>query len=65
MAFLNTPAEREAIQNGYRAHASYDENSLRYCEVLNYLHFAYWNKDNQPASASFALDRAMNMAGLT
>jgi len=64
-AFLNTPAEREAILNGYRAHARYDETALRFCEVLNYLHFAHWNNDRDSTDTSFILDRAMCMAGLS
>ena len=63
-AFLNTEAEREAILNGYRAIASYDETALQFCEVLNYLHFAYWSKDRESADTSFIIDRAMRRAGL-
>jgi len=63
-AFLNTEPERNAILNGYGAHSAYNETALRFCEVLNYLHFAFWSKDAAPAYTSFALDRAMDMAGL-
>lgn len=63
-AFLNTQAERDAILSGYRIHASYDPDVLRYCEVLNYLHFAYWSKDDEPDYTSFALRKALALAGL-
>jgi aminoglycoside phosphotransferase (APT) family kinase protein len=65
MSFLNKKPERDAILDGYRAHASYSETALRFCEVLNYLHFAYWTRKTEPVYASFALDRAMDVAGLT
>ena len=60
--FLNTPAEREAILEGYRSSSSYDEQALRYCEVLNYLHFAYWSRKDEPEYEAFALDRASEIA---
>lgn len=63
--FLRTEAERKAILDGYRRHSTYDPSVLRWCEVLNYLHFAYWNRETETAYASFALDRAMAIAGLT
>lgn len=62
-SFLNTRPERDAILNGYFAHASYNEAALRFCEVLNYLHFAYWSRKDEPVCTSFALDRAMEIAG--
>lgn len=63
--FLNTPAEREAILEGYRRRATYDENALRWCEVINYLHFAYWSLDTEPAYTTWACERAMETAGIT
>ena len=63
--FLNTAAERGAILDGYKQGSTYDEESLRWCEVLNYLHFAYWSKEKEPAYTYFALDRAMDIAGLS
>jgi aminoglycoside phosphotransferase (APT) family kinase protein len=59
--FLNTPAERDAILKGYRQHSSYDEKALRWCEVLNYLHFAYWDREDDPSYTSFALNRAQQI----
>jgi aminoglycoside phosphotransferase (APT) family kinase protein len=63
-SFLNTRAERDAILRGYRSHASYGTEALRHCEVLNYLHFAYWSKDAEPDYTSFALQQALDLAGL-
>jgi len=63
--FLNTEAERKAILDGYAQCSSHDEEALRWCEVLNYLHFAYWTRECEPAYTSFALDRAMDVAELT
>lgn len=63
-AFLNTRPEREAILSGYRLHSSYEPAVLRYCEVLNYLHFAYWCREAEPDYTSFALGRAAELAGL-
>ncbi len=64
-SFLNTKQEREAILDGYEQLSAYDVESLRWCEVLNYLHFAYWTKENEPDYTSFALERAMGIADLT
>jgi aminoglycoside phosphotransferase (APT) family kinase protein len=64
-AFLNTQAERDAILSGYRVHSSYDTDALRACEVLNYLHFAYWSRKAEPDYTSFALRKAVNLAELT
>lgn len=63
-AFLNTQEERDAILRGYRRQSSYDESALQLCEVLNYLHFAYWSKDNEPEYTTFALQQAMHIAEL-
>jgi aminoglycoside phosphotransferase (APT) family kinase protein len=63
--FLNTEAERDAILDGYRQCSTHDEEALRWCEVLNYLHFAYWSKEKEPAYTSFALDRALDIAERT
>lgn len=62
-AFLNTPAEREAILSGYRVHSAYDPDALRHCEVLNYLHFAYWSRIAEPDYTSFALEKALELTG--
>jgi aminoglycoside phosphotransferase (APT) family kinase protein len=58
-AFLQTQAERAAILEGYLRHGSYDEQGLRWCEVLNYLHFAYWNRNC--ADVSFYIQKALSI----
>ncbi|MBN1583836.1 MAG: aminoglycoside phosphotransferase family protein [Anaerolineae bacterium] len=63
--FLRTEAERQAILDGYKRRSPYDPEALRWCEVLNYLHFAYWSRETEPAYTSFALERAMDIARLT
>jgi len=60
--FLNSTAERDAILSGYSSSARYDADQLRWCEVLNYAHFAYWNTDSDPDYESFALGRAESAA---
>ena len=56
--FLDTPAEREALLGGYADTGRYDPQSLRWCEVLNYLHFARWDRTADGAYRQFALARA-------
>lgn len=63
-SFLNTKQERDAILDGYKQRSTYSEETLRWCEVLNYLHFAYWCKDSEPLYTSFALNRALQIAEL-
>lgn len=58
MTFLNTDEEREAILKGYGRYACYDQEALRYCEVLNYLHFAGWCRISEPEYMEFALQKA-------
>lgn len=60
--FLNTAAERDAILSGYLSCGRYDAEQLRWCEVLNYLHFAYWSRDSSPDYVAFALARAESAA---
>jgi len=62
--FLNTKAERQAILNGYKLCTTYNTAALQWCEVLNYLHFAYWSKENELEYMMFALERAIDIAGL-
>lgn len=61
-SFLNTPAERTAILDGYRRQSAYSEKALRWCEVLNYLHFAYWTREKEPAYSQFAVNRGFEIA---
>jgi aminoglycoside phosphotransferase (APT) family kinase protein len=56
--FMNSEAEREAILSGYQTTGRFDAGQLRWCEVLNYLHFAYWSLDSNPEYRPFALARA-------
>lgn len=63
-SFLNTEQERWAILDGYRQGSDYDDDALRWCEVLNYLHFAYWVKDSEPGYTAFALEQAMDITEL-
>jgi len=60
--FLNSAAEREAILSGYQSGGGYDAKQLQWCEVLNYLHFAYWEKDSNSDYTAFALARAESAA---
>lgn len=57
-AFLNTEAEREAFLEGYRVRSPFYCAALRWCEVLNYLHFAAWTREVEPEYSTFALRRA-------
>ncbi len=58
ICFLNSQEERSAILSGYQSTASYDAAQLKWCEVLNYLHFAYWSTSTNVEYESFALARA-------
>jgi hypothetical protein len=60
---LDTITERREVLEGYATVGSFDETQLRYCEVLNYLHFALWDIENDPEYASFSLQRAAAAAG--
>jgi aminoglycoside phosphotransferase (APT) family kinase protein len=62
---LNTQVERDAILDGYRQRSTYHEEALRWCEALNYLHFPYWSRENEPSYTSFAFEPAMVIAGIT
>jgi aminoglycoside phosphotransferase (APT) family kinase protein len=61
--FLNSAAERDAVLSGYQSEGGYDAEQLRWCEVLNYLHFAYWSRDSNSDYCPFALTRAESTAG--
>ncbi len=56
--FLNTDAERQTILAGYKQLSTYDEEALRWCEVLNYLHFAYWDRNDYSLYTEFAIQKA-------
>ena len=60
--FMNSAAERDAVLSGYQTSGRFDERQLQWCEVLNYLHFAYWSGDSNPEYRRFALARAEAVA---
>ncbi len=57
--FLDNEVERCALLEGYRRTGSFDSHALRWCETLNYLHFATWSGAANPAYRRFALDHAI------
>ncbi len=58
MDFLNTEVERMALLDGYTSMSGHDEKDLLWCEVLNYLHFAFWTRDDGTGYCAFALRQA-------
>lgn len=54
---MNSEAEHEAILSGYQTTGRFDAGQLQWCEVLNYLHFAYWSIGSDPEYLRFALAR--------
>jgi len=61
LTFLNKQIERSAILDGYLSVTTYDEQSLRWCEVLNYLHFAGWSIKSNPEYTLFAVNKAKEL----
>lgn len=55
---FQSDTEREAILSGYRSVGRYDRDALRWCEVMNYLHVAFWTRETHPAYSEFCLERA-------
>lgn len=55
--FLNSQKERNIILQGYSSVETYNPISLKWCEVLNYLHFAYWVKETDSEYMNFALNK--------
>jgi aminoglycoside phosphotransferase (APT) family kinase protein len=62
VAFLNSRAERDAILSGYLSCGHFEAEQLRWCEVLNYLHFARWTRETDPGYSEFALAHAESAA---
>ena len=56
--YQNTPDVRKAILEGYTRKASFDPDALRWCEVMNYLHIAYWTRETSTDYSDFALQKA-------
>lgn len=54
LTFLNTQEEYNAILNGYKKNNEYNPDILKWCEVMNYLHFAFWNKNDNIKYTLFA-----------
>lgn len=59
--FLSSKKERDFILQGYQSVGTYNSDCLKWCELLNYLHFAYWTKGSDPEYMNFALNRAQNL----
>lgn len=55
--FLNSKEEREIVLQGYSSIGTYNPISLKWCEVINYLHFAYWFKKSDTEYMNFALHK--------
>jgi aminoglycoside phosphotransferase (APT) family kinase protein len=56
--YMNTTESRQAFLEGYSSVTSYDEDALRWCEVMNCLHVAFWCKDKYPNFMDFNLAKA-------
>jgi aminoglycoside phosphotransferase (APT) family kinase protein len=56
--YMNTAESRRAFLDGYASVTSYDEDALRWCEVMNCLHVAFWCKDKYPNFMDFNLAKA-------
>lgn len=56
--YMNTEASKQAFLEGYTSVASYDEDALRWCSVMNCLHVAFWCKDRYPNFMDFNLAKA-------
>ncbi len=64
-SFLRPLANRESCLSGYRKYCDYDEASLIWNEIRNYLHYAYWNGEINGIDGNryigFALERAFHL----
>jgi len=56
--YMNTREARLSFLEGYTTRASYDPYALRWCEVMNCLHVAFWCKDKYPNFMEFNLQKA-------
>jgi aminoglycoside phosphotransferase (APT) family kinase protein len=61
MSFLNSQREREAFLQGYYQYNSCDADALRWCEVMNYLHDAYWSLEVNLAYTDFSTAQALKL----
>ncbi len=56
--YMNSRASREFFLDGYGARAGYDPVALRWCEVMNCLHVAFWCRGTYPNFMEFNLQKA-------
>jgi aminoglycoside phosphotransferase (APT) family kinase protein len=56
--YMNTPESRDSFLRGYTSMTSYDAEALRWCEVLNCLHVAYWSRAKSRRYVDFNLEKA-------
>jgi len=56
--YLNTEKARQSLLEGYQSKMPVDFDALRWCEVMNCMHVAYWCKDVYPNYMDFNLNNA-------
>ncbi len=56
--YMNTPESRESFLRGYTSMTTYDPEALRWCEVMNCLHVAYWSRAKSRRYVDFNLSNA-------
>ncbi len=56
--YMNHPKNREYFLSGYTAKSEYDPAALRWCEVMNCLHVAFWCRDQYRNFMDFNLEKA-------
>ncbi|TVQ38613.1 MAG: hypothetical protein EA384_08690 [Spirochaetaceae bacterium] len=56
--YMNSVQAREFFLDGYGARSTYDRHALRWCEVMNCMHVAFWCKDRYRNFMDFNLQKA-------
>jgi aminoglycoside phosphotransferase (APT) family kinase protein len=56
--YMNTPESRDSFLRGYTSITHYNDEALRWCEVLNCLHVAYWSRAKSKRYVDFNLSKA-------
>lgn len=56
--YMNTPESRDSFLRGYTSITTYNDEALRWCEVLNCLHVAYWSRAKSKRYVDFNLSKA-------
>jgi aminoglycoside phosphotransferase (APT) family kinase protein len=56
--YMNTTTARQRFLAGYTTKASYNAQTLQWCEVMNAMHVAFWCKDTYPNFMNFNLQKA-------